>query len=249
MRLDRPFHEHAGSAGVGRALDRGVEVGAGRAVVPPVMQAVSRILSRCPGSVSPPRSSIWSSVMSTATSIACSTRTSAPTPPAVISSRSPSSRSRAIPPRISCSARRSSRDCAESLEKFAARTGRTAAVVGFPEVQRDLANAAALCARRTCAGRVPQAPPPQLRGVRRAALLRGVDRRRPVVRRRRRARRRSPSARTPGARTGRSSRRPRAVPSSSSTSTRRRTTRGASTSATRCSRTRAADAVGSRAST
>jgi NAD+ synthase (glutamine-hydrolysing) len=36
--------------------------------------------------------------------------------------------------------------CAESLEKFASRTGRTAAVVGFPEVQRDLANAAALCA-------------------------------------------------------------------------------------------------------
>jgi NAD+ synthase (glutamine-hydrolysing) len=36
--------------------------------------------------------------------------------------------------------------CAESLEKFAARTGRMAAVVGFPEVQRDLANAAALCA-------------------------------------------------------------------------------------------------------
>jgi NAD+ synthase (glutamine-hydrolysing) len=36
--------------------------------------------------------------------------------------------------------------CAESLEKFAARTGHTAAVVGFPEVQRDLANAAALCA-------------------------------------------------------------------------------------------------------
>ena len=36
--------------------------------------------------------------------------------------------------------------CAEALEKFAARTGRTAAVVGFPEAQRDLANAAALCA-------------------------------------------------------------------------------------------------------
>jgi NAD+ synthase (glutamine-hydrolysing) len=36
--------------------------------------------------------------------------------------------------------------CAESLEKFAARTGRVAAVVGFPEVQRDLSNAAALCA-------------------------------------------------------------------------------------------------------
>ena len=36
--------------------------------------------------------------------------------------------------------------CAESVEKFAARTGRLAAVIGFPEVQRDLANAAALCA-------------------------------------------------------------------------------------------------------
>jgi len=36
--------------------------------------------------------------------------------------------------------------CAESLDKFAARTGRTAAVVGFPEAQRDLSNAAALCA-------------------------------------------------------------------------------------------------------
>jgi NAD+ synthase (glutamine-hydrolysing) len=36
--------------------------------------------------------------------------------------------------------------CAEALEKFAARTGRLAAVVGFPEAERDLANAAALCA-------------------------------------------------------------------------------------------------------
>jgi NAD+ synthase (glutamine-hydrolysing) len=36
--------------------------------------------------------------------------------------------------------------CAESVEKFAARTGRAAAVVGFPEAERDLANAAALCA-------------------------------------------------------------------------------------------------------
>ena len=36
--------------------------------------------------------------------------------------------------------------CAESVEKFAARTGRTAAVIGFPEAHRDLANAAALCA-------------------------------------------------------------------------------------------------------
>jgi NAD+ synthase (glutamine-hydrolysing) len=36
--------------------------------------------------------------------------------------------------------------CGEALDKFAARTGGTAAVVGFPEARRDLANAAALCA-------------------------------------------------------------------------------------------------------
>ena len=36
--------------------------------------------------------------------------------------------------------------CGEALDKFASRTGRTAAVVGFPEAQRDLSNAAALCA-------------------------------------------------------------------------------------------------------
>jgi NAD+ synthase (glutamine-hydrolysing) len=36
--------------------------------------------------------------------------------------------------------------CGEALEKFAARTGRLAAVVGFPEAQRDLTNSAALCA-------------------------------------------------------------------------------------------------------
>ncbi len=34
----------------------------------------------------------------------------------------------------------------ESLEKFASRTGRTAAVVGYPEPGRDLYNAAAMCA-------------------------------------------------------------------------------------------------------
>ena len=36
--------------------------------------------------------------------------------------------------------------CGEALEKFAARTGRLAAVVGFPEARRDLSNAAAVCA-------------------------------------------------------------------------------------------------------
>ena len=35
MRLDRPLHEHAGRAGVGGSLDRGVEVGAGRTRRPP----------------------------------------------------------------------------------------------------------------------------------------------------------------------------------------------------------------------
>ncbi len=35
---------------------------------------------------------------------------------------------------------------AETLEKLAARTGRLAAVIGFPEAGRDLANAAAVCA-------------------------------------------------------------------------------------------------------
>ena len=37
-------------------------------------------------------------------------------------------------------------DAAEALEKVAARTGRMAAVVGFPEAGRDLYNAAAVCA-------------------------------------------------------------------------------------------------------
>src|SRR5437870_10937306 len=34
----------------------------------------------------------------------------------------------------------------ETLEKVAARTGRTAAVIGYPDVGRDLTNAAAVCA-------------------------------------------------------------------------------------------------------
>jgi NAD+ synthase (glutamine-hydrolysing) len=41
---------------------------------------------------------------------------------------------------------------AEALDKFAARTGRAAAVVGFPEPGRDLANAAAVCASGRVAG-------------------------------------------------------------------------------------------------
>ena len=66
---------------------------------------------------------------------------------------------------------------------------------------------------RAGARRVPQAPAAQLRGVRRAALLRAVDGRRPVVRRRRACGSRCRSARTRGARAARSSPRPRVAPS------------------------------------
>ena len=37
-------------------------------------------------------------------------------------------------------------DCRSALDKIAARTGRCAAVIGFPDADRDLYNAAALCA-------------------------------------------------------------------------------------------------------
>ena len=77
----------------------------------------------------------------------------------------------------------------EALDKFAARTGRTAAVVGFPEATRDLANAAAVCAHGRVLGVYRKHLLPELRGVRRAAVLRAVDRRRTAVRGRRCARR------------------------------------------------------------
>ena len=41
---------------------------------------------------------------------------------------------------------------AETLDKIAARTGTTAAVIGFPEARRDLFNAAAVCAKGSVAG-------------------------------------------------------------------------------------------------
>ena len=154
----------------------------------------------------------------------------------------PGARDHRLPARRPAAAPGVRRAGAESLDKLAARTGRTAAVVGFPEAERDLANAAAVCADGQRPGRLPQAPAPELRGVRRAALLRAVDRRRPAVRRRRRAGRASRSARTRGARTARSSRRPPAAPSSSSTSTRRRTTRAGSHERETMLATRAADA-------
>ncbi len=45
----------------------------------------------------------------------------------------------------------------ETLEKIAARTGRAAAIIGFPEPDRDLYNSAAVCAQGRVLGIVPQA--------------------------------------------------------------------------------------------
>ena len=60
----------------------------------------------------------------------------------------------------------------EALEKVAARTGRCAAVVGFVDADRDLHNAAAVCADGRVVGTLPQALPAELRRLRRAAVLR-----------------------------------------------------------------------------
>ena len=76
---------------------------------------------------------------------------------------------------------------AESVAKIAARTGTAAAVIGYPEL---LADGGSGQRRRTLrqrrgAGRLPQAPAAQLRGLRRAAVLRAVRGRRTAVHRRR----------------------------------------------------------------
>ena len=63
-----------------------------------------------------------------------------------------------------------------ALDKVAARTGRCAAVVGFVDADRDLYNAAAVCAGGEVRRALPQAPAAQLRRVRRAALLRAGHR-------------------------------------------------------------------------
>ena len=59
-----------------------------------------------------------------------------------------------------------------ALEKIAARTGRCVAVVGFVDAGRDLHNAAAVCAHGEVLGIYRKRLPAELRGVRRAALLR-----------------------------------------------------------------------------
>ena len=96
----------------------------------------------------------------------------------------PGARDHRLPARgPAAAARRSSRRRARRSRRSRPAPARRAAVVGFPEADRDLYNAAAVCADGRGAGRLPQAPAPELRGVRRAALLRAVDRRRPAVRR------------------------------------------------------------------
>ncbi len=69
-----------------------------------------------------------------------------PRPRAPTSSPSPSWPSPATRPRTSCCGRPSWPRPSEALEKIAARTGQTVAVVGFPQAERDLYNAAAVCA-------------------------------------------------------------------------------------------------------
>ena len=104
---------------------------------------------RCLASGSRPRSSTSSSVISTATRRASSRPTTGPPRSTPTSSPSPSSRSRATRPRTSCSGPRSWPTRPRRSAKIAARTGTTAAVVGFPELLADgaLANSAALCAQ------------------------------------------------------------------------------------------------------
>ena len=141
------------------------------------------------GRVSPPPRSIWSSAISTATSIACSTPTSAPTPPGAISWLPRARRSPATRPKTSCCGRRSSRGAPSRSRSSRPRTGRHR---GGRRVRRGAARSRqrgrASAPHGERAGRLPQAPPAELRGVRRAAVLRRrstvdgplfVDRRRP----------------------------------------------------------------------
>ena len=244
MRLDRPLHEHAGGARVGRALDRGVEVGArARASSRRSCRQCRVSCSWCPGSVSPPRSSTSSSAISTATStrmLDAYERADAAGCDLVVF---PELTVTGYPPEDLLLRPAFVAQCAESLDKFAARTGRTAPRWSASRRrERDLANAAAVCAHGRVQGVYRKHLLPELRGVRRAALLRAVA---PVD---------GPLFVVAGVRVGvsicedawsptaRSSRRPRAAPSSSSTSTRRRTTRAASHERETMLATRAADA-------
>ena len=102
-----------------------------------------------------------------------------------------------------------------ALDKVAARTGRCAAVVGFVDADRDLYNAAAVCAGGEVVGRYQKRLLPELRRVRRAALLRAGRRAAHAVRDRRREGRRGDLRGRVERRRARSPRSPRAAPSSS----------------------------------
>ena len=195
-----------------------------------------RILGACPGFRVAPPSSNSSSATSRATRRASSTPTSGPRPAGCDLVAFPELALTGYPPEDLLLRPAFVAQAAEALEKIAARTGRARRGRRVPGGRpRPLQRGGGVC-RRPGARRLPQAPAPELRGVRRAALLH----RRPPSTARCSS---SPacgsasrSARTRGARTGRSSPRPPAAPSSSSTSTRRRTTRAACASARRCSR-------------
>ena len=124
---------------------------------------------------------------------------------------------------------------AEALEKFASRTGRVAAVVGYPEPGRDLYNAAAVCAHGRVYGvyRKHLLPNYAVFDEQRYFAPATVDGPLFVVSGVRVAVSICEDAWSP---TGPILTRPPVAPSWSSTSTRPRTTRGVSESARRCSR-------------
>ena len=146
------------------------------------IERTTRILAPCLASGSRPRSWTSSSVISTATRRASSTPTTGPPRSTPTSWPSRSSRSRATRPRISCSGRRSwptppSR-WPRSRPAPAHRRGRR--VPGAARRRCSGQRRRALRARRG-PGRLPQASAAELRGVRRAAVLRPLDGRRAAL--------------------------------------------------------------------
>ena len=125
------------------------------------------------------------------------------------------------------------------FDRIATATGPCAAVVGYVDTDGSgrLVNAAALCAGGTGARSLRQAPAPQLRGLRRAALVHTRARDRPTGSWWPVYRSGSPSARTCGSPADPWPSRPRPGPPCWSTSTPLPTRGGAATSACRCWRT------------
>ena len=148
----------------------------------PAIRAVSRILTACLGSALLRRNSTWSSAISTATRRESSTPTRRPKRPAATSSPFPSSRSPGTRPKTCCCARRSSRvppKCSTSSPRAPVARPRWWA----SPMRRAISTTRPRSVRNgRRARRLPQAPVAELRGVRRAALLRAVHRRRPALR-------------------------------------------------------------------